>query len=49
VVAESLEQMNGAGDLAGCANDDAVDWAMMIDAGARRVAAQVLSRFERMG
>jgi len=49
VVAETLQQMNGAGDLGGCSSDDAVEWALMIDAGARRVAAQVLSRFERMG
>jgi 1-deoxy-D-xylulose-5-phosphate reductoisomerase len=47
-VREALEQMNGAGDLAGADDEDAVDWALMIDAGARRVAAQVLSRFERM-
>ena len=43
-VEETLAQMNGAGDLAGCSDDDAVEWAMMIDGGARRVAAQVLSR-----
>ncbi len=49
VASETLARMNGAGDLAGCDNDDAVDWALMIDAGARRVAAQVLSRFERIG
>jgi hypothetical protein len=40
--------MNGAGDLAGADDEEALDWALMIDAGARRVAAQVLSRFERM-
>jgi 1-deoxy-D-xylulose-5-phosphate reductoisomerase len=47
-VHDTLEQMNGAGDLAGVDDGQAVDWALMIDAGARRVAAQVLSRFERM-
>ena len=49
VAADTLDQMNGAGDLDGCDDEDAVDWALMIDAGARRVAAQVLSRFERIG
>jgi 1-deoxy-D-xylulose-5-phosphate reductoisomerase len=43
-VQETLAQMNGAGELAGCDDDDAVEWALMIDGGARRVAAQVLSR-----
>jgi 1-deoxy-D-xylulose-5-phosphate reductoisomerase len=43
-VRETLTQMNGAGELAGCGDDDAVEWAMMIDGAARRVAAQVLSR-----
>jgi 1-deoxy-D-xylulose-5-phosphate reductoisomerase len=47
-VRDTLEQMNGAGDLAGADDEEALDWALMIDAGARRVAAQVLSRFERM-
>jgi 1-deoxy-D-xylulose-5-phosphate reductoisomerase len=44
-VSETLSQMNGSGDLAGCSNDDAVEWALMVDGAARRVAAQVLSRF----
>jgi 1-deoxy-D-xylulose-5-phosphate reductoisomerase len=44
-VEETLTRMNGAGDLGACANDDAVEWAQMIDGAARRVAAQVLSRF----
>ena len=48
-VRDTLEQMNGAGDLAGADDEEALDRALMIDAGARRVAAQVLSRFERMG
>jgi len=45
IVEETLAQMNGAGDLDACANDDAVEWAQMIDCAARRVAAQVRSRF----
>jgi len=44
-VEQTLAQMNTAGDLTDCANDDAVEWAQMIDGAARRVAAQVLSRF----
>lgn len=44
-VEETLSHMNGAGDLTACANDDAVEWAQVIDGAARRVAAQVLSRF----
>jgi 1-deoxy-D-xylulose-5-phosphate reductoisomerase len=43
-VRETLTQMNSAGDLAGCDDDDTVEWAMMTDGAARRVAAQVLSR-----
>lgn len=46
VVSASLEAMNDNGDLAPAASDDeAVDWALMTDASARRVSAQVLSRF----
>lgn len=46
VVSASLEAMNDAGALAAAANDDeAVEWALMTDASARRVSAQVLSRF----
>jgi 1-deoxy-D-xylulose-5-phosphate reductoisomerase len=44
MVEETLAQMNGGGDLAVCANDEAVEWAQVIDGAARRVAAQVLSR-----
>jgi 1-deoxy-D-xylulose-5-phosphate reductoisomerase len=44
-VEETLSHMNGTGDLSACANDDAVEWAQVIDGAARRVAAQVLSRF----
>jgi len=43
-----VAQMNGRGELAEGHDDEAVAWAMAIDASARRVAAQVLSRFERM-
>jgi 1-deoxy-D-xylulose-5-phosphate reductoisomerase len=45
MVEETLAQMNGAGDLAACANDEALEWAQVIDSAARNVAAQVLSRF----
>jgi len=46
VVSASLEAMNDNGDLAPAASDnEAVDWALMTDASARRVSAQVLSRF----
>ncbi len=48
-VSETLDQMNGANDLASADHDDAVEWAIQIDCSARRIAAQVLSRFERMG
>jgi 1-deoxy-D-xylulose-5-phosphate reductoisomerase len=47
-VGETLETMDAAGDLAGGAPEDALEWSMAIDAAARRVAAQVLSRFGRM-
>jgi hypothetical protein len=40
--------MNGSGDLAASDDDQTLEWAMMIDTSARRVAAQVLSRFGRM-
>ena len=49
VVSETLEQLNASGDLAAGADDEAVTWALAIDGAARRLAAQVLSRFERMG
>ncbi|MHB8530369.1 MAG: 1-deoxy-D-xylulose-5-phosphate reductoisomerase [Caulobacteraceae bacterium] len=48
-VSETLDRMNGAGELADAEPEDAVDWALAIDASARRVAAQVLSRLGRMG
>ena len=47
VVEETLGRRNqSSGDAV--ADDDAVDWALSVDAAARRDAAQVLSRFERM-
>jgi 1-deoxy-D-xylulose-5-phosphate reductoisomerase len=48
-VSETLERMNGTGDLAAGDDDEALEWALMTDASARRVSAQVLSRFERIG
>jgi 1-deoxy-D-xylulose-5-phosphate reductoisomerase len=47
-VRDTLEQMDGAGDLAGGDDEEPLDRALVTDAAARRVAAQVLSRFERM-
>jgi 1-deoxy-D-xylulose-5-phosphate reductoisomerase len=49
VVSETLEQLDERGELVSGAEDQAVTWALAIDKAARRVAAQVLSRFERMG
>ena len=47
VVEQTLERSNTrVGDAVG--DDDAVYWALAVDAAARRDAAQVLSRFERM-
>jgi 1-deoxy-D-xylulose-5-phosphate reductoisomerase len=48
IVSETLEQLNDRGELAAGSDDEAVAWALAIDASARRLAAQVLSRFERM-
>jgi 1-deoxy-D-xylulose-5-phosphate reductoisomerase len=48
IVSETLEQLNDRGELAVGGDDEAVEWALAIDAGARRLAAQVLSRFERI-
>lgn len=44
-VSETLDRMNGQGDLTEGAND-ALETAMMTDASARRVAAQVLAGFQ---
>jgi 1-deoxy-D-xylulose-5-phosphate reductoisomerase len=49
LVAETLEALSGAGELDGDDDADPLDWAMSIDAGARRTAAQVLSRFAGKG
>ncbi|MDE2357407.1 MAG: 1-deoxy-D-xylulose-5-phosphate reductoisomerase [Alphaproteobacteria bacterium] len=48
VVRDTLSHLNAQGELAPSSDDEAVDWAMAIDQSSRRVAAQVLSRFERM-
>jgi len=45
-VAETLSQMDGAGDLAATDNDP-LEWAMAIDAAARRAAAALLPKFQR--
>ncbi len=47
-VSDTLEQMNDRGELITGGDDEAVEWALAIDAAARRLGAQVLSRFERM-
>ena len=47
-VHETLEQLNGTRDLAAVGGDQTLEWALMVDASARRVAAQVLSRLRRM-
>jgi 1-deoxy-D-xylulose-5-phosphate reductoisomerase len=49
VVLETLEQLNARGELTAVGDDEAVEWALAIDTAGRRLAAQVLSRFERMG
>ncbi|MBV8684235.1 MAG: 1-deoxy-D-xylulose-5-phosphate reductoisomerase [Caulobacteraceae bacterium] len=48
VVEETLEQLNDRGELAAGDDAAAVDWALSVDGAARRLAAQVLSRFERI-
>jgi 1-deoxy-D-xylulose-5-phosphate reductoisomerase len=50
LVAETLERLSGNGSLSPGSDDtDPLEWAMTIDAGARRTAAQVLSRFAGRG
>jgi 1-deoxy-D-xylulose-5-phosphate reductoisomerase len=49
LVAETLDELSGGGDLTQNSNADPLEWAMTIDQGARRAAAQVLSRFEGRG
>jgi 1-deoxy-D-xylulose-5-phosphate reductoisomerase len=49
LVAETLDGLGGAGELTQDSNTDPLEWAMAIDASARRTAAQVLSRFAGRG
>ena len=49
VEADLVGPLNGAGELGGADEADPLDWAMSIDAGARRAAAQVLTRFAGRG
>ncbi|MBV9994286.1 MAG: 1-deoxy-D-xylulose-5-phosphate reductoisomerase [Caulobacteraceae bacterium] len=49
IVSDTLEALDRAGDLAAEEDADPLEWAMTIDAGARRAAAQVLSRFAIKG
>jgi 1-deoxy-D-xylulose-5-phosphate reductoisomerase len=49
LVAETLDELGGAGELNENTAADPLEWAMMIDASARRTAAQVLSRFAGRG
>ena len=48
LVEEALDIMSGTGDLAARPEREPVEWAGSLDTNGRRVAAQVLSRFERM-
>src|SRR5580658_8269775 len=49
LVAEALEALDNAGDLAPDDSGQPLEWAIAVDANARRVAAQVLSRFAGKG
>ena len=49
LVADTLDELDGTGELTQDSNTDPLEWAMAIDAGARRTAAQVLSRFAGRG
>src|SRR6185312_11056598 len=42
LVAETLDELDGAGELTHESNADPLEWAMAVDASARRAAAQVL-------
>ncbi|MDO9222567.1 MAG: 1-deoxy-D-xylulose-5-phosphate reductoisomerase [Caulobacter sp.] len=44
LVSDTLDRMNGVGDLEGSVGDGALEGAMMVDASARRVAADAVSR-----
>ncbi len=46
-VAGTLERMNSLGDLTAANNDDAVEAAMLVDASARRIAAEVVAQKHR--
>lgn len=48
LVSETLDRMNGTGDLNAGAGGDALETAMMIDASARRVAGEALDRRRRL-
>ena len=47
LVSETLDQLEGRGELSEPSSSDAVEWAMATDRAARANAAQVLSRLER--
>lgn len=47
LVSETLDRMNGAGELGAGTGDDALETAMMIDASARRVAEEALASRRR--
>jgi 1-deoxy-D-xylulose-5-phosphate reductoisomerase len=49
LVAETLDELGGGGELTQDSNTEPLEWAMAIDASARRTAAQVLSRFAGRG
>jgi 1-deoxy-D-xylulose-5-phosphate reductoisomerase len=49
LVADTLEALDGAGELTAAEGADPLEWAMAIDASARRMAAKVLSRFAGKG
>jgi 1-deoxy-D-xylulose-5-phosphate reductoisomerase len=46
-VAGTLERMNSLGDLTSANHDDAVEAAMLVDASARRIAAEVVAQKHR--
>ncbi|MDQ2860099.1 MAG: 1-deoxy-D-xylulose-5-phosphate reductoisomerase, partial [Pseudomonadota bacterium] len=48
-VSRTLDEMNDTGGLAAGSDEEALDWALAIDASGRRTAAQVLSRLKRKG
>lgn len=48
LVSETLDRMNGVGDLSASTGGDALEVAMMVDASARRLAVDALSRRQRL-